>query len=161
MKKSMTVVLFTLLLGVAVACLLGTILFGVFRSGGHDEPSTVPRGASLSRGTAVPSAPYQGVSPKTASPEATEDKPAYDIPANTLVHVGEDIPAGTYRAIFPADAGEKLGLTGDCYWKKSSDAEGRDVLANDIVHGGRAQVTLKKGQWFVSKDCGEWRRNRG
>lgn len=83
-----------------------------------------------------------------AAPSKATTKAAPAIAADTLVHVGEDVPAGTYRAITGAD--------GDCYWKKSSDSEGQDIIANDIVKGGRPQVNLAKGQWFVSEHCGAW-----
>jgi hypothetical protein len=72
------------------------------------------------------------------------------IGGNDLVHVGEDIPAGTYR-VAEAIAGGEL-----CYWMKSRDAEGADIIDNDIAQGGRPQVTLKKGQWFTSQGCPQW-----
>lgn len=73
---------------------------------------------------------------------------APSIAGDDLVHVGEDVPAGTYRAVTAVD--------GDCYWKKSKDAEGTDIIANDIPAGGRPQVTLKAGQWFTSHRCPDW-----
>lgn len=88
--------------------------------------------------------------PSTAPPatKAPPTKAVAMIDADTLVHVGEDVPAGTYRV--PA------GVADGCYWMKSSDAEGQKIIANDIVNGGRPQVTLKSGQWFTSSGCGEW-----
>lgn len=65
-------------------------------------------------------------------------------------HVGEDIPAGTYRLEVAAT---KQDL---CYWSKSRDAEGSDIISNDIGGVGRLQVTLKSGQWFESNRCGTW-----
>lgn len=71
------------------------------------------------------------------------------ISGDDLVHVGEDVPPGTYRA--------ESAITSDmCYWKKSKDAEGTDIISNDIPAGGRPQVTLKKGQWFTSQGCPNW-----
>jgi hypothetical protein len=107
-----------------------------------DEPINTPPDASVSA-----SAPAV----VAAKPTAPATKAAPHIEADTLVHVGEDVPAGTYRA--SADA-KTLG--GMCYWSKSTDSEGTDIIANDIVKGGRSQVTLAKGQWFVSQGCGEW-----
>lgn len=88
--------------------------------------------------------PYRWL-PDHASPAAGA-KPT--IKGDDLVHVGEDVPAGTYRAV------ETVGA--DCYWKKSKDAEGDDIIDNDIPGAGRPQVTLKAGQWFVSKHCADW-----
>lgn len=88
------------------------------------------------------------VAPKPTAP-ATKALP--HIEADALVHVGEDVPAGTYRASQDVSA-----VGGMCYWSKTRDAEGQDIIANNIVKVGRPQVTLAKGQWFVSQDCGEW-----
>lgn len=83
------------------------------------------------------------------SPRPTKAAPVvHAIPSDTLVHVGEDVPAGVYRV--------ETNVPGGCYWQKSSDAEGQAILANDIVTGGRPQVTLKSGQWFTSERCGAW-----
>jgi hypothetical protein len=87
-------------------------------------------------------------SPVPAKPKAAKAAPK-TIAGDDLVHVGEDVPAGTYRAVVPIDGG-------DCYWKKSRDAEGENIISNDIPAGGRPQVTLKSGQWFTSQGCPEW-----
>lgn len=88
--------------------------------------------------------PYRWLPDHTSAPAG--GKPT--IKGDDLVHVGEDVPAGTYRA---ADA-----VGADCYWKKSRDAEGDDIIDNDIPGAGRPQVTLKAGQWFVTKHCADW-----
>lgn len=67
-----------------------------------------------------------------------------------LWHVGEDVDAGTYRLKNPVSEEDF------CYWKKSRDAEGSDIIDNDFAGSGRLQVTLKKGQWFESDRCGSW-----
>lgn len=63
--------------------------------------------------------------------------------------VGDDFPAGTYRV-----SASVVGR--ECYWEKTNDSEGNDIVANDLPLGGRPQVKLKKGQWFTSEDCGTW-----
>lgn len=88
--------------------------------------------------------PYRWLPDHTSTPAAA--KPT--IKGDDLVHVGEDVPAGTYRAV--------EAISGDCYWKKSKDAEGSDIIDNDIPSGGRPQVTLKAGQWFTSDGCPDW-----
>lgn len=104
------------------------------------EPSpTAARDASPA--AAAKASPSPMPAPKVKAPPVA-------IEADAVVHVGEDVPAGTYRVT--------TGVGGFCYWKKSSDSEGQNIIANDIVTGGRPQVTLKKGQWFTSSRCGEW-----
>lgn len=62
--------------------------------------------------------------------------------------VGVDIQPGTYRT--------KDAVSGDCYWEIDSDANGKNIVANDIVSGGRPTVTLSNGQYFTTKRCGDW-----
>jgi hypothetical protein len=63
--------------------------------------------------------------------------------------IGDDFPAGTYRVTESVS-----GM--DCYWTKSSDPEGEDIISNDVPSGGRPQVSLKNGQWFTTERCGVW-----
>ena len=80
--------------------------------------------------------------PKPATPKG--------IQGDDVVHVGEDVPAGTYRAVTAVQSGD------NCYWSKSSDAEGRNIIENALPTGGRPQVTLKTGQWFTTAGCPAW-----
>lgn len=64
--------------------------------------------------------------------------------------VGSDVRPGTYRAKKPVAA--------SCYWEITSDANGNDIVANDIPGGGRPTVTLSEGQYFSTNGCGEWGR---
>jgi hypothetical protein len=60
--------------------------------------------------------------------------------------VGVDIEPGTYRMADP--------VTSACYWGiYRSGTNGDDIIQNDIVQGGRPQVTLEAGQDFKN-DCG-------
>ena len=87
----------------------------------------------------------------TVSPTAAK-KTIYVINGDDLVHVGEDVPAGTYRMVEAVTSGDL------CYWKKAKDAEGSDIIDNALPTGGRSQVTLKKGQWFTSQGCPDWQK---
>lgn len=79
--------------------------------------------------------------PPTPKPKPTIDEGVWT--------VGLDVPAGTYRVTAPVDD--------DCYWAiTKSGSNGEDIIANDIVSGGRPTVTLKKGQDFESARCGTW-----
>lgn len=64
--------------------------------------------------------------------------------------VGVDVAPGTYRAKDP--------VSDFCYWEITADTNGDHIVANDIVHGGRPTVTLKKGQFFKTQGCGTWAR---
>jgi len=66
--------------------------------------------------------------------------------------VGVDIPPGTYRVT------KAIGEGAQCYWQiTKSGSNGQDIIANDIVDGGRPTITIKKGQDIeVASDCGRW-----
>lgn len=92
--------------------------------------------------------------PPAANPTTTKKTTVYVVHGNDIVHVGEDIPAGTYRT---KDAVDK---DAGCYWEKRKTAESDEnlynIISNDNVSGGRPEVTLKNGQWFESEDCPDW-----
>lgn len=139
-KRTTRNFLIGILVGLA-SCLLGVIAIGATTS--NADPATPSPGRDLGRaaGAAATSA-----APKVAPPADTRAT----IEGNDQVHVGEDIPAGTYRT------DEKVTRGDLCYWSKTRDAEGRDIIDNDIPSGGRPQVTLKNGQWFESSGCPDW-----
>lgn len=123
---------------------------------------TVKPGAGPSSPAASPSPP---TSPSPSSPAvdpppgdgdgarpAVATKAPVEILGTDLVHVGEDVPPGTYRVV------ERVTADPWCYWAKYGDSEGDDIISNDIVKAGRPQVTLKKGQWFKSAGCPDWRK---
>jgi hypothetical protein len=62
--------------------------------------------------------------------------------------IGVDVQPGTYRT--------KDAVSGSCYWEIDSDANGNNIVANDIVTGGRPTVTLSGGQYFTTNRCGDW-----
>jgi hypothetical protein len=64
--------------------------------------------------------------------------------------VGLDIKPGKYRTV---------STVSDCYWAITKDgSNGEDIIANDIVDGGRPSVTIKSGQVFTSDGCGPWQK---
>jgi hypothetical protein len=123
---------------VIAACAVGAMLVA-------PEDAPVSPRPGITATTSIPQEP-------TESPEEPTTRPTEPagIAGDDLVHVGEDVKAGTYRAVEPV---------GDlCYWSKSKDAEGSDIIDNGIPAGGRPQVTLKDGQWFTSSGCSDWKR---
>jgi hypothetical protein len=104
---------------------------------------------------ADPVAPVASVHPATspATAKPTTKAPAAAAPVTIedgLYEVGPDIKPGTYRLSVPVTSADF------CYWSKSTDAEGQDIIDNDLAGVGRLQVTLKKGQWFKTNRCGTW-----
>ena len=135
--------------GIVAAVFLALCGFGVATISAGGEPPT---------GSAIPS---RSIDPPSDGPvAATPRKSPAAAPAaamikgDDIVHVGEDVPAGTYRAVEPVGDG-----TFDfCSWLKSKDAEGSDLIDAGGGAGGRPQVTLKAGQWFRSIGCPDWRK---
>jgi hypothetical protein len=140
------------LLGLAVVIALCAVGGALMTSGGSKPDAiTLDIPASSAAATTEPTTASTTEPTKAAvapaKPKATP-KPRPTIEEGVW-HVGEDIPAGTYRA--------DESVSGmDCYWKKASDSEGDNIIANDLPTGGRPQVTLRKGQWFTTQDCGTW-----
>lgn len=143
MKKTVIVIV-TIAFGLVAFCAIGTAISLAFKVDPKVPVVTTTRGAGSPSPT--PAGVVGSVKPK-AVPTV---KSSPTVGGDDIVHVGEDIPAGTYR-VRTAVAGDDL-----CYWKKTKDSEGQDIISNDIPSGGRPQVTLKKGEWFTSSDCPTW-----
>jgi type II secretory pathway pseudopilin PulG len=88
------------------------------------------------------------------SREAAVSKTERQVESNTIYGgtwtVGVDVKPGTYRT-------KEQVSSGYCYWEiTTTGSNGRDIIANDIVQGGRPVVTLREGQDFTTQDCGSW-----
>lgn len=111
---------------------------------------TLPATAPTPTPTKTPTANSGAGQPTTTAPTPAVKAPRGFSDGDTPAEVGPDIPPGTYRV----DA--KVTADQHCYWMKSKDAEGSEILENALPQGGRPQVTLKKGTWFTSQSCGHW-----
>jgi len=75
------------------------------------------------------------------------------IEANTIsgdgvYEVGVDIKPGTYKS---------SGGGGMCYYAENGDANGNDILSNNIVNSGAPAVTsVSAGHFFETSGCGDW-----
>ena len=61
----------------------------------------------------------------------------------------------------PGRYAAKIGKGDLCYWSRNKHDSGDldDVIANDLVTGpARTSVTVKKREYFESKECGTWRK---
>jgi hypothetical protein len=68
--------------------------------------------------------------------------------------IGVDAKPGRYKTRVPESSS-------GCYWERLKDDRGgfNSIIANDNVNSGaRASVTVKRGEFFNSKDCGTWTR---
>ena len=100
--------------------------------------------AALSEGSRAEPAPESESAP-AASSASIEDG---------TWEVGQDVRAGTYRA----EGG------GSCYWailKGPPSGDNIDNIKENDVASSNVVVTLKKGQYFETRDCGEWTRSSG
>ncbi|WP_426367186.1 hypothetical protein [Streptomyces sp. E-08] len=87
------------------------------------------------------------------TPSPTEDAgPADRFAGDGEYLVGEDIQAGTYKSAGSDDA---FG----CYWARLKDATGEfdAIIANNNLQGP-GRVTLKKGEYFQTQRCQEWKK---
>jgi hypothetical protein len=87
---------------------------------------------------------------KPAAPAAPPPPPAARRSSDGTWIVGEDFPAGTYKA---ANAGD------NCYWaiyKPGANVGGGDGIEDNHIGGGSLRVTLQKGQGFTTNRCGTW-----
>jgi len=131
-------------------------------SGGGGTKAQAPSSAPTVTTTVVPDSPppthpvTHPATPSTKKATHPASKKATPDTRSTVViqgiwHVGTDISPGVYRT------DEDVAGHG-CYWQKSSDSEGQNIISNDLPSGGRPQVTLKSGQWFTTQDCGTWKK---
>jgi hypothetical protein len=140
------------------AALLG--LGGVAGAAGGSDPSAVASGPQPTVTVTVPGEPGAEVTvtappvtvTKPAPPAKTEaPKPAAvpdTITEDGTYIVGKEIQAGTYAATC-----DEFG-----YWARLRNG-GDDIIDNNLVaDGGRMKVTVRKGEWFETRNCGEWKR---
>jgi hypothetical protein len=133
-RGNRTVWIVVVLAGLALLCTGGVIAASVT---GGDPPRAVgtPTGSDIPSRSPNPTSKAAPTSKKSASPAAT-------IGGDDIVHVGEDVPAGTYRVV----EGVGDGPLDYCAWIKSKDAEGADAI--DAVPNG----TIVR-----SVGCPDWR----
>lgn len=150
-NKTRNVVL-AVIFAITAFCLLGTVIIALASNAGKQgiEDGKNAGSAPLAAPT-TKSYPTVGI-PTTlppVKPTKAAPKPPPTIEEGTWT-VGVDVPAGTYRV-------QERITSGDCYWSiTKTGSNGDDIISNDIVSGGRPQVTLKKGQDFESNRCGTW-----
>lgn len=146
--KVVLIVVIAIAAAVGLLCIIGgTLAFHGSPSGkivkvpsyGTTPPTARPTrpatSASAGTGITLPAAPVKAA-PVTIGEGVWE--------------VGSDVKAGKYKLLTSPQAGD------NCYWEITRDDAGQDIVSNDLPTGGHPQVTLKKGQYFHTQDCGTW-----
>lgn len=146
-----------ILLG-ALGLVIGLVFFGscVNLLSGNDNSSTTPSPTATVTVTEVaePDATEgftEAPTPKKTAPpkptiESTMSEGTYEI--------GVDAQAGRYKTVVPSDSS-------NCYWERLKDDRGglNSIIANENLDAGaRASITVRKGEFFNSSDCGTWKR---
>jgi hypothetical protein len=137
----------------AVVALGVGIVGGIFVGSGDDSATTAgPTATVTATGTA------EAESGPTASKAPTAKKTTRPEPESTMnegtYEIGVDAKPGRYKTRVPEDSS-------GCYWEKLKDDSGgfNSLIANgDVNPGGRVSITLKRGEFFNSEDCGTWTR---
>jgi hypothetical protein len=150
----------TVIITAVVAFSLGGItavvalsLVGIFVGSGDDtattaEPTATVTATETAEAELGPTASKAPTAKKTTEPEpeSTMDEGTYEI--------GVDVKPGRYKTRVPEDSP-------GCYWERLKDDSGGldSIIANgDVNAGGRVSIRVKRGDFFLSEDCGTWTR---
>jgi cytoskeletal protein RodZ len=143
---------------IAVIVILGLILFGSCVAGLaslSETPNTTATESDSAgetvddAGTEVSNTPAKSAPKSSAKPKPEIDNTI----SNGLHEVGVDVQAGQYKTDVPDSE--------SCYWARHKDDSGEldAIIANENIDGpARASVTIKKGEFFESGDCGTWKK---
>ena len=131
----------------AVISLFVGMLFGF-----AGEPTTTATPESTVTITETEAAPSDGDQQEPTEKPKEEDQPEVaDTIGDGIHEVGVDVKAGQYKTSVPEGA--------SCYWERSRDDSGDSIIANELQDGpARQSVTIKKGEFFKTEDCGTWKR---
>jgi hypothetical protein len=149
----------TVIITAVVAFSLGGItavvalsLIGIFVGSGNDI-ATTPAPTATVTATETAEAESATASKAPAAKKTTEPEPGSTMNEGTY-EIGVDAKPGRYKTRVPQDSA-------GCYWEKMKDDSGgfNSLIANGEVNpGGRVSITLKRGEFFNSEDCGTWTR---
>ena len=131
-------------LGMWIGGLIVVAIIVVACSGGRPA-STSSNVGPLSTAPAVVTA---NVAPPVVV--STPSGPATAVGDGTY-EVGPDLVAGKYKT--PGSGGE--GVMNGCYWKRSNDGSGTDIIANDNFNGP-ATITVKVGEYLKLSGGCKW-----
>ena len=133
----------TLIITAVISLFVGML----FAFAGEPTPTAVPEAtATVTETEDLPAEESSEPNPKE------QDQPEVaDTISDGIHEVGVDVKAGQYKTSVPEGA--------LCYWERSRDDSGDSIIANEAQDGpARQSVTIKKGEFFKTKDCGTWKR---
>ena len=111
------------------------------------EPSTSLAATPSSTPALSPMNTPTAISTPAPTPTPSTGQPSFGSGTHL---VGIDIQPGLYRSS-PAVSGRS------CYWERLSDADGRSIIANEIVDEGQTYVRIEDTDFaFKSERCAEW-----
>jgi hypothetical protein len=123
----------------------------LFAFAGEPTTTAVPEATATVTET-LPAEDQQKPTEESTEPKPKPDQPKVDDTISDGMHeVGVDVKAGQYKTSVPEGA--------SCYWERSRDDSGDSTIANELQDGpARQSVTIKKGEFFKTEDCGTWKR---
>jgi hypothetical protein len=134
-----------------VALGLGGIVGGIVGGSGDGTATTAEPNATVTATETAEAKPAPTASKAPTTRNATEPK-AESTMAEGTYEIGVDAKPGRYKTRVPEDSS-------GCYWERLKDDRGGldSVIANGIVNaGGRVSITVKRGEFLNSEDCGTW-----
>jgi len=148
-------VIITAVVAFSLGCITAVValsLIGTFVGSGDDIATTAEPTATVTA-TETAEAESATSSNAPAAKKTTEPEPGSTMDEGTY-EIGVDAEPGRYKTRVPQDSS-------GCYWEKMKDDSGgfNSLIANGEVNpGGRVSITLKRGEFFNSEDCGTWTR---
>ena len=138
---------------VIVTAVVALSLGGIVGSSGNGTATTAELNPTVTVSQTVTETAEAKPASKAPSPKkATEPEPKSTI-SDGKHEVGVDVKAGQYKTSVPE--GEL------CYWdrRRGEDDSGDSSITTVFQEGpARQSVTLKKGEFFETMDCGTWKR---
>jgi len=135
-----------------VALSLGGIVGGIVGGSGNGNATTAEPNPTVTVSETVTETAEAKPASKAPSPKkTTEPEPESTMDEGTY-EIGVDAKPGRYKTQVPEDSS-------GCYWERTKDDSGDfdSIIANgDVNAGGRASIRVKRGEFFMSEDCGNW-----
>jgi outer membrane biosynthesis protein TonB len=130
---------------------LGGIVGGIV-GGSGDETATTAEPTAAVTATETVTASETADTATSKAPTAkktTQPEPEITMGEGTS-EIGVDAVPGRYKTRVPEDS--------YCYWERLKDNGGGSdsIIAGYVDSGARASVTVKRGEFFTSEDCGTW-----
>jgi hypothetical protein len=134
-----------------LALVIGLAVGGIFGSIGDGTATTAEPTATV---TVTETAEAETGPTKTVKPKPKPEPQIDSTMDEGTYEIGVDAKPGRYKTRVPENSP-------GCYWERLKDDRGgfNSIIANDNVNpGGRVSITVRRGEFFNSSDCGTWKR---